>query len=510
MEENDQKNKQKSQDKRVTFSNLVQDDHYETCDEDVDNCLRNETSGLETFKSDNQLDENRRIKLIIKCPNYEQCLNKGNLKTGSNHRTIGSCPFNSKKNNLSQSIKNNKILKDSNKIYSDSLSYTDLTKTNYENRIHELEQKIIKLENEKSLVSFDLIMVELEDKKTEINKKQRIITELETKAKANDQALKSIGTLQQSFEKNRNDIKNLKENIGALTTNVNQLENENSSLRIENNAFQLELNQCKKNLETEIKNKQRVITDFESNCSSLNYNLQSSLCKNTSDNNTIIHLNQKVNSLVLNIDQLANENSTFRNQSNAYQSELNQFNKNMETEMASRQRVLNDLETKTVSLNESLKSNSFFKLNTEKSKKDIIGLNLKINSLLANVDKLKSEKSSIQLKLNLFTKSLPVFEGIKLENTSLLQRIDILNQTIYRQSCKIERLENKIETDETSMDEFNSRRKAERVGKRKNVDENLTDCPICSQKGFKNVNIHIGHMHKCKQCRELFTECTCH
>ena len=156
-------------------------------------------------------------------------------------------------------------------------------------------------------------------------------------------------------------------------------------------------------------------------------------------------MNQKVNSLVLNIDQLANENSTFRNQSNAYQSELNQFNKNMETEMASRQRVLNDLETKTVSLNESLKSNSFFKLNTEKSKKDIIGLNLKINSLLANVDKLKSEKSSIQLKLNLFTKSLPVFEGIKLENTSLLQRIDILNQTIYRQSCKIERLENKIE-----------------------------------------------------------------
>ena len=48
-------------------------------------------------------------------------------------------------------------------------------------------------------------MAELEDKKTEINKKQRIITELETKAKANDQALKSIGTLQQSFEKNRNE-----------------------------------------------------------------------------------------------------------------------------------------------------------------------------------------------------------------------------------------------------------------------------------------------------------------
>ena len=178
--------------------------------------------------------------------------------------------------------------------------------------------------------------------------------------------------------------------------------------------------------------------------------------------------------------------------------------------MAKKLQLLSDLETKSLSLNESLKSNSFFKLNSEKNKKDIISLNLKINSLLANVDKLKSEKSSIQLKLNLFTKSLPVFEGIKLENTSLLQRIDNLNQTIYRQSCKIERLEDKIETDETSMDEFNARRKAERVGKRKNIDENLTDCPICSQKGFKNVNIHIGHMHKCKQCRELFTECTCH
>ena len=133
-----------------------------------------------------------------------------------------------------------------------------------------------------------------------------------------------------------------------------------------------------------------------------------------------------------------------------------------------------------------------------------------IKVLKEETERFNSQKIELEVENGNILASLPVFEGIKLENTSLLQRIDNLNQTIYRQSCKIERLEDKIETDETSMDEFNARRKAERVGKRKNIDENLTDCPICSQKGFKNVNIHIGHMHKCKQCRELFTECTCH
>ena len=35
-------------------------------------------------------------------------------------------------------------------------------------------------------------------------------------------------------------------------------------------------------------------------------------------------------------------------------------------------------------------------------------------------------------------------------------------------------------------------------------------CPYCSRSDLKSVNIHIGHVHKCKLCRKLTWECAGH
>ena len=43
----------------------------------------------------------------------------------------------------------------------------------------------------------------------------------------------------------------------------------------------------------------------------------------------------------------------------------------------------------------------------------------------------------------------------------------------------------------------------------KNNYQNLSDCPYCPRKGFKNVGVNIGHMHKCKICRNLNHQCNC-
>jgi hypothetical protein len=41
------------------------------------------------------------------------------------------------------------------------------------------------------------------------------------------------------------------------------------------------------------------------------------------------------------------------------------------------------------------------------------------------------------------------------------------------------------------------------------MNTNLGECPYCPRKNLKSINIHIGHMHKCKNCRELFFDCSC-
>ena len=38
---------------------------------------------------------------------------------------------------------------------------------------------------------------------------------------------------------------------------------------------------------------------------------------------------------------------------------------------------------------------------------------------------------------------------------------------------------------------------------------NWGQCPYCPKDGFRNVNVHIGHMHKCKTCKKLSFECKC-
>ena len=35
-------------------------------------------------------------------------------------------------------------------------------------------------------------------------------------------------------------------------------------------------------------------------------------------------------------------------------------------------------------------------------------------------------------------------------------------------------------------------------------------CPYCSRNNLKSVNIHIGHVHKCKICKQLTWECKGH
>ena len=41
------------------------------------------------------------------------------------------------------------------------------------------------------------------------------------------------------------------------------------------------------------------------------------------------------------------------------------------------------------------------------------------------------------------------------------------------------------------------------------LNNNWGQCPYCPRDGFKNVNVHIGHMHKCKSCKKLVFECRC-
>ena len=41
------------------------------------------------------------------------------------------------------------------------------------------------------------------------------------------------------------------------------------------------------------------------------------------------------------------------------------------------------------------------------------------------------------------------------------------------------------------------------------LNNNWGQCPYCPKDGFKNVNVHIGHMHKCKNCKKLCFECKC-
>ena len=35
-------------------------------------------------------------------------------------------------------------------------------------------------------------------------------------------------------------------------------------------------------------------------------------------------------------------------------------------------------------------------------------------------------------------------------------------------------------------------------------------CPYCSRSNLKSVNIHIGHVHKCKVCKQLTWQCKGH
>lgn len=41
------------------------------------------------------------------------------------------------------------------------------------------------------------------------------------------------------------------------------------------------------------------------------------------------------------------------------------------------------------------------------------------------------------------------------------------------------------------------------------LDNNFGQCPYCPKKGFSQVSNHIGHMHKCKSCKNLIFECKC-
>jgi hypothetical protein len=34
-------------------------------------------------------------------------------------------------------------------------------------------------------------------------------------------------------------------------------------------------------------------------------------------------------------------------------------------------------------------------------------------------------------------------------------------------------------------------------------------CPYCPREGLKSIAIHIGHMHKCRVCRQLTWNCIC-
>ena len=42
-----------------------------------------------------------------------------------------------------------------------------------------------------------------------------------------------------------------------------------------------------------------------------------------------------------------------------------------------------------------------------------------------------------------------------------------------------------------------------------NFDNNCGQCPYCPKNNLSSVAIHIGHMHKCKNCRELIFKCKC-
>ena len=41
------------------------------------------------------------------------------------------------------------------------------------------------------------------------------------------------------------------------------------------------------------------------------------------------------------------------------------------------------------------------------------------------------------------------------------------------------------------------------------LNNNFGQCPYCPKKGFSQVSNHIGHMHKCKSCKNLIFECKC-
>ena len=47
------------------------------------------------------------------------------------------------------------------------------------------------------------------------------------------------------------------------------------------------------------------------------------------------------------------------------------------------------------------------------------------------------------------------------------------------------------------------------IWENKKLNNNFGQCPYCPRYGFKNVQIHIGHMHKCKACKNLKFNCIC-
>ena len=105
------------------------------------------------------------------------------------------------------------------------------------------------------------------------------------------------------------------------------------------------------------------------------------------------------------------------------------------------------------------------------------------------------------------------------KSTNIRKRQNLMNQSI------------EMDTDD---DEFNNsnqflgympyhniyenNRHIQKIKTIKNLNNNMEtlknngNCPYCPRTGFKGahgVNIHIGHMHKCKQCYNLEHLCKC-
>ena len=238
------------------------------------------------------------------------------------------------------------------------------------------------------------------------------------------------------------------------------------------------------------------------------------------------------------LTDLFRENSILKNYNEVGTIELNKIKYDLEISQSLVAHLRECLLTLEISKNDTSNINNYVSI-----------LFTKLNEIYQENSRLKSSNEFGNLEYNKLTGDLANANFLinELKNKFLLQETfqidnEILNNEIIRLSTTIKCLENKFKEEQTELikskynlnealsekDDLKNQLEIETASSNRkrysddlvsnlkkhkrrelNCFTNIQDCPYCLKTGFVCVNKHIGHMHKCKICRELHFECTC-